>query len=245
MKKIHCPFCTNKFIGRNAVEDHIDAKHHTDLDGSLTDIPISQIVFNYANKYPLDRLHGKSVILGMPTDWNPISKRYERFANEKEKELYKETFRKRMMSKYGKTHLLDNPDVQRKMLKNRKISGTYVYSDGTKFDYTGSYELNFLEVMDKELSWKSADIIMPAPVNIPYSYEGKDHLYIPDVFIPSMNLIIEIKSDENQHYRKRDIGVEQAKDAILMDSNYEYLKIYDKKYDDFIVELLNMINYDF
>ena len=244
MKKVACPFCSNKFVGRSSVEQHIDDKHEDMLVGKLESMPISQIVFNYANKYDLDRLNGKSVILGMPTKWNIVSKRYERFANDKEKELYKETFRKRMMTKYGKTHLLDDPNVQRNMLKNRKISGTYKYSDGSIFDYTGSYEHDFLVVMDHQLGWNSEDIVMPAPVNIPYTFDGKDHLYIPDVFIPSLNLIVEIKSEDNQHYRKRDIAVERTKDAVLMDSTYNYLKIYDKSYNEFIIDLMNLINYD-
>ena len=58
--------------------------------------------------------------------------------------------------------------------------------------------------------------------------------YIPDFYIPSLNLIVEIKSSENGHYRARDIETEKLKDAAIEKTNYTYIKVFDKKYDEFV-----------
>jgi ABC-type transporter MlaC component len=62
---------------------------------------------------------------GKPTKFNTTTGRYERFADERAREAYREMFKKRMKQKYGKVHLLDEPDQQKKMLSNRSISSEY------------------------------------------------------------------------------------------------------------------------
>jgi hypothetical protein len=121
------------------------------------------------------------------------------------------------------------------MLSNRKISGTYTWSHDPrfKFSYTGSYEKEFLEFMDVFLNWNPEDLFSPCPFVIEYVYEGKKHFYIPDFYIPSLNLVLEIKSFENKHYRQRDIRQEKAKDLAIRNKKYNYFKIHDKYYDDF------------
>ena len=44
--------------------------------------------------------------------------------------MYREQFKKRMIDKYGRVHLLNDPEQQRKMLQNRKISGYVEFKDG-------------------------------------------------------------------------------------------------------------------
>ena len=144
--------------------------------------------------------------------WNNKTGRYERFADQAEVDKYKAQFKERMMKRYGKTHLLDDAEHQKTMLANRKISGKYKWADGTETVYTGTYELEFLELLDKELGWDSKDVHMPAPDVIAYKdpETGKERAYIPDVWLAGHDLLIEIKSSENNHYRKRDLAVELA-----------------------------------
>jgi hypothetical protein len=141
------------------------------------------------------------------------------------------------MKVYNKEHLLNDPEIQKKMLTNRKISGIYRFKDGTDFTYTGSYEKDFLEVMNHVLSWNSADLLLPAPEVIQYKDpdSGVSRFFIPDVYIISLNLVIEIKASDNNHYRKRDINIELAKDAAIIETKkFRYIKVFDKDYNELI-----------
>jgi len=218
-------------------------------------LPVSQVLFNYRNKYPLNKRYGSCMISGKPTEWDNESRRYKRFHSPKEAEIYKKRFRERMMKKYGKEHLLDDMEQQRKMLANRSISGEYEFTNQTakeydlKFrrkQYVGSYERDFLIIMDVELNWDPIDIIMPAPQTVPYiGDDGEEHFYIPDAYIPSLNAIIEIKATDNKHYRARDIAIEKIKDKIMKKNKKIYfIKIEDKNYED-LLEYIDIMIYDY
>lgn len=232
-KYYKCPFCDNKYLEKNYLYRHMELKHKEQLNN----LPASQVYFN--NKY--NKKYGKCIICGKPTDWNLITEKYERLCHNPEcKKKYVNMFRERMLKKYNKTTLLNDPDVQKNMLANRKISGEYIWSDGkTKTKYTGSYEKDFLEFMDTFVHYPPNDLIMPAPQIFYYKYNGKSHFYIPDAYLTSINTIIEIKSFDNKHYRERDINIEKIKDNVVKKSIYNYIKIGNKDYEDFFNYLLN------
>ena len=145
-----------------------------------------------------------------------------------------------MIGKYGKITLLNDPEQQKKMLANRKISGVYVWSDGTKIGYTGSYELSFLEFLDTIMNFDSSDIISPSPHTYYYTYNGERHFYIPDFFIPSLNLEIEIKDggdNPNMHGKIQEVDKvkEALKDEVMKSNsnNFNYLKIVNKENQKF------------
>ena len=89
------------------------------------------------------------------------------------------------------------------MLMGRKISGVYKWSDRiNNFDYTGSYERDFLEFLDNQLEWTNpTDIMSPGPT-FHYEYNGADHFYIPDFYITSLDLIVEIQKMNYSILRK-------------------------------------------
>jgi hypothetical protein len=142
-----------------------------------------------------------------------------------------------MISRYGKIHLLDDPEKQKEMLANRKISGSYKWSDGSGyFNYTGSYELDFLKYLDTILNWTSSDILAPSPHIYTYKYGDKDRFYIPDFFIPSLNMEIEIKDDGSALNINKDSREKDKIKEELMKSNttfVKYLKIVNKDYTEF------------
>jgi hypothetical protein len=226
MNKFKCPVCGNERMSPDGLFHHVDKEHHDSLQGMSP----KQYVFN--RKYKLTKPHGKSVISGKPTAWNEELGRYERFADESERKKYREIFLERMQKTYGKDTLLNDPDVQKKMLAARKISGTYKFSSGKEVTYTGEYEKHFLEVMDTLLRWPPEDLFLPAPQVIDYHNPktGKMSFYIPDAYISSLNLIVEIKSEENKGYRERDIEIENAKDAATIKKGYRFVKIPDMQY---------------
>jgi hypothetical protein len=139
---------------------------------------------------------------------------------------------------HGEVHLLGDPDMQKKMLENRSISGTYEFTNGSKITYTGQYEKDFLEFLDLFLHMDPEDIVMPATECIEYEYLNKKHFYIPDAYFPSINLLIEIKASDNKHYRQRDIEQEKAKDLAVSKLPLNYLKIFDKEYSELTIGLL-------
>lgn len=241
IKKFKCPFCNKIYVDKKLLHAHLENKHKSQIPKGMT---AAQFYFNLRN----NKTGGKCIICGKPTKWNEGACRYDRICSERCQNEYRKLFLKRMKAA-GKENQMNDPEHQKKMLRNRKISGTYKWSDGSKeFVYTGSYEKDFLEFMDIFMHWNSSDIMMPAPQIFEYKYgldeDGKDkiHFYIPDVFIPSINLILEIKASDNRHYRARDIQIEQIKDKIVSKTKFRYFKIFDKKYDDFYKLLLQIIN---
>ena len=216
--------------------EHMLNQHEEQLNG----LSPAHVYFNFRNK----KTSGLCVWCRKnPTEFNEETERYERFCSDKCKEAYKKDFKQKMMNKYGKTTLTRDPEFQKKMLKNRKISGEYTWSDGKKFTYTGSYEKDFLEYMDKIINLDSKDLFSPCPIIFDYIFNDKKHFYIPDFYVPSLNLIIEIKASDNKHYRERDLEQEKLKDKAVLDSKdkYNFYKIFDKDYKDFTIYFKNLI----
>ena len=132
---------------------------------------------------------------------------------------------------------------RRKMLKGKHISSTYKFSNNSgSVDYVGTYERDFLYIMDHVMGFSAGDIMGPSPHNYIYSYEGKARVYIPDFYIPNYNLEIEIKTDENMHHKIQAVDKvkEHLKDEMMSHNpSVNYFKVLDKKYDDFFKYLLD------
>jgi predicted nucleic acid-binding Zn ribbon protein len=203
----------------------MDSLHSDQLNG----LTPAHDYFN--KKYKKD--HGTCIVDGMMTEFNEVTERYERLCSERCKKIYREQFKRRMQNKYGKVHLLNDAEVQKKMQRHRRIAGVYKWSDGAKFDYLGTYELDFLTYLDKVLGMDSKDILSPAPVEIPYKFEGKDHFYMPDAFIVPFNLLVEIKGT-NKFYQQRDYNKELTKDEAAKKSKFNYVKVIDKNYEELV-----------
>ena len=86
------------------------------------------------------------------------------------------------------------------MLANRSIAknNRYHWSDGSYKTCIGSFEYDLAQFLDIFMEFSSNDVMFPAPIVIEYEYEGKMHFYIPDVYIGSLNLIIEVKDGGDQ-----------------------------------------------
>lgn len=230
MAKLYkCPFCDRKYIKEEAVYTHMDSLHHEDLCG----LTPKHLYFNYKNRYELTRGNGKSIVSGKPTQFNEVTGRYERILPE-EKEQYRQMFLNNL-KKVGKENIMKDMNHQKEMLAHRSISGKYRWSDGsTEFTYTGTYEKKFLIYLDTVLGWPSSDIMAPAPQLFPYiGIDGKEHAHIPDFYITSLNLIVNIKSASNKHYRLRDIEIERLQDESIKKTVYNYIKVYDNQFSKF------------
>ena len=224
-----CKICNEKYTSLEGLYSHIEEEH-----SAL--IPPDMSVEQYYYYLKTGREHGSCVVCKGKTPWNPKTKKYHRFCGDPDcKAKYKETVDQRMIGKYGKVNLLNDPDHQRKMLMNRSISGHYDF-DGVSKPYVGSYELDFLKTMDLFLNWDPKDIEMPSPHTYYYEYNGEKHFYIPDAFIYSLGLEIEIKdggNNPNMHHKIQDVDKEKErlKDEVMHNQKlHHYIKLTNKNY---------------
>ena len=116
---------------------------------------------------------------------------------------------------------VDNPTQNKDILEKAQKSSQKLKQFNTNLWYQGSYELDFLEkYYDKHPD------IQRAP-SIRYNFSGKQKIYHPDFYIPSLNLIIEIK---NSYLYNRDKKQIKAKEKATIANNYNYAMILDKNY---------------
>jgi len=146
---------------------------------------------------------------------------------------------------FGVEHSLQSKEIQEKFkqtcfnnngvewpMQNREIfekaqkSGYKIkYFKNTDIYYRGTYEFDFLEKY-----YPLFPNIMNAK-SIKYFYENKEHYYHPDFYIPSLNLIIEIKSE----WTIKQQGKEKinAKEKAIITNGFKYLVIIEKDYNKF------------
>lgn len=239
-KIFKCKFCDFSIIDNHLHKGEKSSKYRMGLHYETVHkklIPEKMDGFRYFYYTLTKKERGACIECKSPTDFNRLSMKYSRFCNNPEcKRRYKEERDRRMVQKYGKAYLTDDPEVQKKMLLNRRISGRYEWRDGTEFSYVGSYEKDFLRFMDQELNWVSSDIFVPSPHTYTYKYKDKEHFYIPDFFIPSLNLEVEIKDDGSAKKINPDSRAkDEIKDKLLksMSNVVNYIKIINKDYTEF------------
>lgn len=234
-----CLYCTRRFTREDLVL-HVQDEHEDMIPEGFTPF---RLVFNYVNKKPLS-YHGKCTECGGPTPWDENKGRYDRQCEKKAcKESYVKKFEENMMRTRGVTRISATEEGQKQMLANRKISGTYVMSDGGKKTYTGSYELKGLVFMDKVIHIKSSDILCPGPI-LEYYFEGKTHIYITDFYYQPYNLIIEVKDGGDNpnkrnmpEYRAKQIAKEQF---IIKHTNYNYLRLTNNDFSQLLAVFANL-----
>ena len=232
-----CPLCGQKYKSKEYLVGHID-KHHKD------EIPEGWTASRYENYLRTGKESGHCVICGDPTDWNETTWKYNRLCiKSKCRKAISDSADKNMIGKYGKTTLLNDANHQRKMIYSKKNSGVYYFDEDVdhrcKMLYASSEEKKFLEMLDVFLEIDPADVMSPSPNNYAYEYEGKTHMYIPDVYIISLNLEVEIKEPlDNQNKHPKIQAVDKIKEKLkdeMMDSiDYvNYIKVNGSDYAKF------------
>lgn len=137
--------------------------------------------------------------------------------SEKIKKKKEQTCLKNHGVKYGQ----QNKEIFEKTQKTRwnlkKYKDTNIY-------YRGTYEFDFLEnFYDKYPDIENGK-------GIKYFFEDNQHYYFPDFYIPSLNLIVEVK---NSYLVKRYTNNIKAKEKATIINSFKYIMIIDKKYNDF------------
>ena len=250
MRKVNsykCPVCGMKFKTFSGWCAHMHKIHPESIPSGYSDL-------RYFYYLQTGKTAGRCVQCHRPTLWNEETGKYDRYCTDPRcKQAYVKVAKGRMVDKYGKEHMLDNPDWQRKMLKERSISDTYIFKDGSgSVDYTGTYEKDFLMRMEV-LGFKATDIMGPSPHNYIYIYEDEPHFYIPDFYIPNLNLEIEIKDGgNNPNNHPKIVAVDKVKEKLKDDlftknKKVNYFKVVNKEYNSFfnyVLDLKDMIDDD-
>ena len=234
-----CPFCEKRFNKQDLV-NHIEDVHPYEIPKDFTPL---RFVFNYVNKKPLS-YHGKCTECGGQTPWDEEAGRYKRQCGSKKcHDSFVRKFEENMIRTKGTDRISKTEEGQKKMLANRKISGTYTFQNGTKKTFTGSYEKRALEFMDKVMNIDPDDLMCPGPV-LEYKLDGKKHIYITDFYYIPYNLVIEVKDGGNNpnkrnmpEYRAKQIAKENY---IVNNTDYNYLRLTDNNMRQLIAVFMDL-----
>ena len=234
MRNTRCPFCSMIFNDKQKYCHHIALKHNEQVPPELEPL-------EYAYSLLVHKDVGRVCVMCKknPVHFNQDTLKYERLCDRPQcKEEYVKMMKSRMVKVYGHEHLLNDADMQRKMLYNHANAKDYIWDNEHKFRIIGTYEEDFLNKL-KSLGWSHNDIIAPSPNNYWYKWgDGTQHLYIPDFFIPSLTLDVEIKQGGfNDSYMEHNRDIEHRKDLMMQrmceKSGRHYIKIMDKDYTEF------------
>jgi hypothetical protein len=127
--------------------------------------------------------------------------------------------------KYGTKHPMQNGECFEKCMKNSHRFKEYVLPSGRVVKIQGYENL----ALDKLLeTYKEEDLIIGTKEiksiigRIEYSFEGKNKVYHPDIYIVSENKVIEVKST---YTIKVDIEKNKAKQKAVLDKgmNFEFM----------------------
>lgn len=232
-----CKICNKPFADKKALVRHIDKSHSSQ-------IPEEWTASRFENYLRTNKTHGTCIVCKEDTTWNNVTEKYCRLCG---KESCRNSVRKlaeeNLMKSKGITHsqMLSDPDFQRKMVYSKKTSGIYRFNDdnmAVDIHYDSSYGKDFLEMLEHFMGFNGCDIIGPSPNTYVYKYDGKNHFYIPDFYIPSLNLEVEIKDggdNPNKHPKIQNVDKvkESLKDEAMSKSKVNYVKVSNKNYATF------------
>lgn len=234
-RKYRCPFC-RLTATRGDLAAHVEKEHEDMIPEGYNG---TRVVYDYINK----KNYGTCLICKQPVyEWDDNVARYKNICNRPE---CMEALKKKAQGNH-----FDDPEVQKKMLAARKISGSYKFRDGTVHSYVGTYELRCFEFMDS-IGIQGKDIMSPGPT-IYYEYKGETHPWILDwMYIPAM-LCCDVKdggSNPNNRpmieYREKQLAKEAA---IEKNGQYNYIRLTDNNFGQLLSALADIrygtINHD-
>ena len=234
VKKYKCPYCELR-LSRQELETHIAKVHYDIIPKGYS---AARVAFNTVNK----KEKGRCTICGKESPWNEENKRYDRLCGSKKcHDTYVKTTEQKT---HRHAQMKNNPKVPMMMVNNRRNSNKYKFKDGGEVSYVGSYEKEFLMFMDQVMHFKSYEII--TGMTIPYEFNGGTHIWNIDYYLPTYNLVIEIKDggDNPNKAITADVRDKQlAKEkAIKKLKKYNYIRLTNKNHAQFIEMLLLLKN---
>lgn len=129
----------------------------------------------------------------------------------------KDKVRETCLEVYG-GHPSQTPEIMEKITKKSKSYKKYIMPSGTIRNVQG-YEPFALDILLKEYNEDQIITDRKFIPKINYSYNNINKVYFPDIYIPSLNLIIEVKSEWTYNIDK-DINI--SKEIATKEHGYNY-----------------------
>lgn len=143
-------------------------------------------------------------------------------------EIIRQKIQRTIKERYGVNHIFELPEIRaKKLMSERKLSpyfsGSYYFSPSGSKHHVQGYESRALDVLFKH--FEDDDIVTSLrEMNnifgmIKYDLNGKHHFYVPDIYIKSLNKIIEVKSD---YTASIDVKKQEAKKNAVIEHGIEF-----------------------
>nr|WRK65287.1 CsrMutH archaeal HJR family nuclease [Marseillevirus futianmevirus] len=89
---------------------------------------------------------------------------------------------------------LQNPEVLEKQQKAAFRLKTYTFPSGRQMDYQGYENFAIDLLLERGVPEDNIHSPLKKGIHIPYTYRDKNRIYNPDIFVDSLNLLVEVKS---------------------------------------------------
>jgi hypothetical protein len=120
--------------------------------------------------------------------------------------------------KYGDKNIMTNAEIFQKVVKNSYKKKEYTLPSGNIISYQGYEDVAFQELLKEIREDEFTNDVKQMP-KIMYEYAGKTHRYYPDIYIPSQNRFIEVKSHYTYH---RYLEQNKAKERQMLANGYGF-----------------------
>lgn len=161
------------------------------------------------------------------------------FRNEKEAQSHPHTkarLKQKTLEKYGVESIMHLPEMYERQQRAMHKFHTHEI-DNVLFKNLQGYESIGIQYILHNFNISASDIIAGRIEIIPkiqYAFNGTQKLYFPDIFIPSLNLIVEIKSE---YILNLELDKNMAKQAACKAAGYDHkILIFDQK-QNFVKEI--------
>lgn len=136
-----------------------------------------------------------------------------------------------MLDKYGVKNAQHDPTLFEKGKNNAYMNKEYVFPSGKKIEIQGyeHFALNDLlkEYTEDDIKVGREDRLSKELPSISYTFDEHNKKYYPDIYIKSINKLIEVKSDFTFKLHK-DQNIAKQNECIKQGYDYEFY-IYNKK----------------
>jgi len=120
--------------------------------------------------------------------------------------------------KYGDKNIMTNAEIFQKVVKNSYKKKEYALPSGNTIVYQGYENVAFNDLLKEIREDEFTNDVKQMP-KIMYEYGGKTHRYYPDIFIPSQNRFIEVKS---QYTYNKFLEQNKAKEKQMLENGYVF-----------------------
>lgn len=143
---------------------------------------------------------------------------------------------KTCLKKYGVEHAMQNAEISERISKKSRQWKDYTFPCGTQVRYQGYENFAYDDLVQQGYSCNELVTSRRLVPEIWYMNNDKKHRYYVDIYIPSINKMIEVKSTWTYKKKKEDNIIPKAIECIKQGFEYE-IWVYDGKKNKEIIQL--------